>query len=60
MVERVIQDEQSYVKAKSYVAVAKVYLSKEEREKAEELVEKAKSMIAALYTDDHPMSVKFN
>ena len=60
IVEKLIDDEHSYIKSKAYVAIAKVYLQKEERQKAEELVEKAKSTIAALFTDDHPLSVKFN
>jgi len=55
-----IDEEHNYIRAKAYVAVAKVYLQKEERQKAEELVEKAKSSIATIYSDDHPLSVKFN
>ena len=60
IIEKLIDEEHSYIKAKALVTVAKVYLQKEERLKAEELVEKAKSSIAAIYTDDHPLSVKFN
>ena len=60
IIEKLIDEEHNYIRAKAYVAVAKVYLQKEERQKSEELVEKAKSSIATIYTDDHPLSVKFN